>query len=91
MAEQQYISGNITVQEAAKSKAIEMFKAQNDAYDKAKSARKFTIATQIVLGVIWGINALDAGLVEPAYPSEGFAFEARPTFDGGQIMVYVPF
>ncbi len=92
-AGQQYISGNIEPQvpTAFRSKVRDMVKAQNDAYDEAKSARKLTIATQIVLGVIWGVNALDAGIVKSAQPAEGLALEVYPTSDGGQIMVYMPF
>jgi hypothetical protein len=60
---------------------------QKDTYDKAKSRRTLATATQIVFGVVWGINALDAGLMMPAQSSSGIVFEARPTSEGGQILV----
>lgn len=92
-AEEQYLSGQITVQDPAafKDKIRDIVRKQDDAYNKAKSARKLTIAMQVALGVIWGINALDAGVTAPAQPTEGLAFEAYPTADGGQIVVYVTF
>ena len=64
---------------------------QKNTYDKAKSARALAIATQITLGVLWGLNALDAGLVEPARHRNRVAFEARPTDDGGRVLVHVRF
>lgn len=64
---------------------------QQNAYDKAKTSRVLAIAAQITLGVVWGINALDAGLVPPAYQSGGVVFEALPTSEGGQILVRASF
>jgi uncharacterized caspase-like protein len=69
----------------------ELFDEQKSAHDEAESARTLSIATQIALGVVWGINALDAGIIEPAGQSDGFAFEAHPTSDGAQILVRAPF
>ena len=62
-----------------------------DAYDKAKSRRKPAIVTQVLFGVVWGINALDAGFMMPAQSSSGIVFEARPTSEGGQILVRASF
>lgn len=62
-----------------------------DTYDKAKSRRTLATATQIVFGIVWGINALDAGFMMPAQSSSGIVFEARPTSEGGQILVRASF
>jgi hypothetical protein len=64
---------------------------QKDAYNKAKFARTLAIGTQIALGVAWGINALDAYAVKPAQQRSGITLEARPTSDGGRILVSMKF
>jgi len=64
---------------------------QNDAHDKAESARSLANATQIAFAVVWGISALDAGFVMPIEKRSGFALEAYPTSDGGRIVVSTSF
>jgi len=63
---------------------------QEDAYNKAKSARMLAIATQIVFGAVWGINVLDA-VTKPTRQKDGIAIEAQPTSDGGRILVSMKF
>lgn len=64
---------------------------QDGAYNDAESARTLTIATQAILGVVWGINVLDAGVAEFGRQNRGVALDAHPTAAGGQILVRVLF
>ena len=63
---------------------------QDEAQESVDSARKLTIAAQIALGVIWGINALDAGIIEPPGEGSALTFEAQPIVDGIQFLVRAP-
>lgn len=77
-------------QTALTSEIIALLAEQTDAHNKAKSARQFAIATQIALGAVWVINAMDAGLTKPPQQKK-VVLEARPTADGGHVMVRVNF
>jgi len=68
-----------------------LIEKQNEKYDKAKSARTLTIATQIALGIVWAVNAADAGLTMPVQQSEGVVFQALPTSDGAKLVVRASF
>jgi hypothetical protein len=65
---------------------------QANAYDEAQSARKLAMASQIVVGFLWAVNALD-GLREPRRPLEaGVTINARPSRRFGTVAtVSVPF
>lgn len=65
---------------------------QANAYGEAQSARKLALASQIVVGVLWAVNALD-GLREPRRPLEaGVTISARPSRSFGTVAtVSVPF
>lgn len=71
---------------------------QDRTYEHSKSARRLAIATQIAFGFVWGINALDAGIVNPP-PQKRLTFEVQPVFDsidsidsiGGQLLVSLRF
>jgi hypothetical protein len=62
-----------------------------DAYNQTQSARTLAIATQIALGVVWGINAIDAGITKTKSQKNRVSLDVRPTTDGGRILVHVPF
>ena len=64
---------------------------QEQAHDDAESARTLTMVTQIALGVVWAINAVDAGIIGPARQSNEVAFEAYPTSDGAKVLVRARF
>jgi hypothetical protein len=60
---------------------------QEDAYNKANSAKSRAILAQVLFGVSWGINALDAGfLVKPDQNSSGLTLEIKPISDGSMII-----
>lgn len=60
---------------------------QDDAYNKAKSAKSRASLAQVLFGVAWGINALDAGfLIKPSQSNNGLALEIRPISDGSMII-----
>lgn len=63
---------------------------QDDAYDKAESARILAVTTQAVLGVIWGINAIDAGVTMPTQYG-GLALKSLPNAGGVAILASLPF
>ncbi|HGJ65840.1 TPA: hypothetical protein ENS27_10685, partial [bacterium] len=64
-----------------------LIEQQNKAYDKATSAKSMAIVAQVLLGVAWGVNAIDAGfLTKPNPTSSGFALEIRPINDGSMII-----
>ena len=71
--------------------ATDLLNKQDDAYDAARSARRLTIVTQALLGIVWGINAIDAGIAEFGQQNHGVAIDARPTTDGGRLVVHMPF
>ena len=64
---------------------------QDNAYNTAKSARTLTVVTQALFGIVWGINAIDAGFAEFGQRNHGVAIDARPTTDGGRLVVRMQF
>ncbi|MGQ9608003.1 MAG: caspase family protein [bacterium] len=69
-----------------------LYDKQKDLYNKAKSARNLTIAAQVILGLIWGINAIDAGiLTEPELRKTDLTMSFQQLPDGGTIVVKNPF
>lgn len=65
-----------------------LYDEQKKSYDKAKSARNLAIATQILLGVVWGINAVDAAvLTEPRLKDNNLTMNLHQLYDGGMIIV----
>ena len=64
---------------------------QNQAHDDAESERTFVIATQVIFGLIWAANVVDAGMTEFRQPARQFSWDAHPTTDGGRILVHVSF
>ena len=72
--------------------ALDLLDQQKGAYDDARSARTLTFATQALFAVIWGINVIDVGVAEfGGQRNRRVAVDARPTTDGGRILVHVPF
>ncbi len=69
-----------------------LYDEQKDLYNKAKSARNVAIATQVILGLVWGINAIDAGvLTEPKSRETSLTMSFQQLSDGGMIIVKNPF
>ncbi|MBM3237532.1 caspase family protein [Candidatus Poribacteria bacterium] len=68
-----------------------LLREQEDAFNEAKFARKLAVATQIVLGAVWGINTLDAAVTKPKQQKRQVALEGQPTIDGGRVIVHVQF
>ncbi len=63
-----------------------------DLHSKASSARRLAIITQVVCGVVWVTNALDAAIIVKPEPRDNdAALGLYPTSDGVQIMVRAPF
>jgi len=83
----------VSVQKRAEliARAHELLVEQEDTHDEAESARTLSIATQIALGIVWGINALDAGIIRPPQRSDEVTFGACLTSDGAQVLVRASF
>lgn len=64
---------------------------RDDAYNKAKSARRQAIIAQIAVGVMWGINALDAAAIKPPSQEHNIYLEATPTLKGGSFQIRAHF
>jgi len=61
-------------------------------YNKAKSARTLAIATQIMVGISWGINLLDIILTDNSIKSkDATRLKIESTFNGIRLHVYSPY
>ena len=66
----------------------DLYDEQKKSYDKAKSARNLSIVTQVLFGIMWGINAIDAGvLTEPRSKDSNITMNFQQLYDGGVIIV----
>ena len=61
-------------------------------YNKAKSARTLAIATQVMVGISWGINVLDIILTNNSIKSkDATRLKIESTFNGIRLHVYSPY
>ena len=71
------------------SELATIIKDQEEVYKEIESARTLVLATQVALGVVWGINTLDAGITK-RLPSR-MAVKSQPGLDAGRILVCLSF
>jgi len=69
----------------------DFIKKEEDAFDRAKSARNVAVGTQLAFVGVWFINVLDATLTDPMPRERGIILEAHPTSGGGRVLVRVQF
>jgi len=81
---------NIQMRVTPEIKAL--FQKQDDAYNKAKSAKNLAIVSQVMFFTAWGFNAFDAGfLIKPVQNNSGLAMDIQPISDGAIFIVKASF
>jgi uncharacterized caspase-like protein len=69
-----------------------LFQKQDDAYNKAKSAKNLAIVSQLLFFTAWGVNAFDAGfLTSPSQNNSGLTMEVQPISNGAEFIVKTSF
>ena len=69
----------------------DFIRKEEDAFDRAKSARNVAVGTQLAFVGVWFINVLDATLTDSMPRERGIILEAHPTSGGGRVLVRVQF
>jgi tetratricopeptide (TPR) repeat protein len=69
----------------------DFIKKEEDAFDRAKSARNLAVGTQIAFAGVWFINVLDATLTNPILQERRIMLETHPTSEGGRVLVRIQF
>jgi len=74
------------------AKIKNLFNEQDKLYDKAVSAKNLALISQIIFGIVWAFNAIDAGfLIKPNQDNPGFSVNIQPTIDGAIFVAKASF